>query len=1122
MKLRRGRLVLLLGIASVLVLSLIFYGQVSKLSVPNLNFEPPDESGRDIDSDNDGLSDYDEYFIYYTNETNWDTDGDGYSDYGELFYYTPQTDPLVSASKPELPALAIGDFAVNSNNAVLLVNISSDIPDATKYKLEMTDQNGNPKPNSFYCSPYYSRDKQIIVSLLCPTVDGGVETIYYRVSAVHEISVNGIFNIELRVSNYSDVIPAVFNFTYRQLDFSLQANPIQSLPGSVMVTAIPTAPADVNLRNSLLSQAEVYLFCTYGGIPGISSGECWSSHSEDGGNSMRLNFRSSSNITVRLSDVGNGFFSMYTKNKGLGSISPVLLNVSPPANTPFFPRFPLDKTSITITDGSYVILPFCNSTADTNYQLELPIDIQAINTTYTTYSVAKISGAQPGYQRFNYSKLAGQYNYFKLIFNTSLQSGIREMKLSCSSNWNNYQTINLTIKPRPNVALPKRLVTSFTWSNFGEFGKDYADYLSIYRGLGFNTVPGVGLHYQNPDVSNTKYFPEPANRTGPIWADMKYGVEHSTFHGTLYDSYSQSRMTFGNALKAFTWPPPNISASFVDSLPLDNKSVVLNGYYFDSGEYKLNASNTRLLNFSIIDILASNDYLNDYGKPGFAFDSIYMPSGYVLDTTNEYNLWSKAIAFYSKTEVIDMAYRGYFFQYNLELLRRLMARYKPDYIFIDTEIGYPSFELPYSESKTLVKQIKYSSNSARLYLPASQRYETDYEYAHRIADDFLGETVDAIHDGSSTTKISIYSSQATGNAGYFAFPFDILENHSIIIGPDVFTETRYKKPYCDMLKENRDFLDARLNPGEPKQEMLPWLSSGTYGQVEPEVMFNAVTETLLCGATGFAFYSRTDVDDFDEILKMSEAIGLIAPYEDIIMDGEFADSNIQDVVNAVVSGYKLNNNYLLALIPLNESLPVSFNLTVDYGNYTVTDLRYNQVSNMSGTLLSISKAITNSTVILIIKDSNCIDGVQNGGETGVDCGGPCAVCSVTPPDGGGGGGGGGGRKIVPPVDLPVGGDGLGGLGRCQELWQCGTWSECVNGTMTRACEDLKVCETEEDKPETQASCDTNNGSSGLVRYDLIFAEVIFIIGVIGIVVLFMLKLRSGKSKKENKGSSVTS
>ena len=100
MKLRRGRLVLLLGIASVLVLSLIFYGQVSKLSVPNLNFEPPDESGRDIDSDNDGLSDYDEYFIYYTNETNWDTDGDGYSDYGELFYYTPQTDPLVSASKP--------------------------------------------------------------------------------------------------------------------------------------------------------------------------------------------------------------------------------------------------------------------------------------------------------------------------------------------------------------------------------------------------------------------------------------------------------------------------------------------------------------------------------------------------------------------------------------------------------------------------------------------------------------------------------------------------------------------------------------------------------------------------------------------------------------------------------------------------------------------------------------------------------------------------------------------------------------------------------------------------------------------------------------------------------------
>ncbi len=42
--------------------------------------------------------------------------------------------------------------------------------------------------------------------------------------------------------------------------------------------------------------------------------------------------------------------------------------------------------------------------------------------------------------------------------------------------------------------------------------------------------------------------------------------------------------------------------------------------------------------------------------------------------------------------------------------------------------------------------------------------------------------------------------------------------------------------------------------------------------------------------------------------------------------------------------------------------------------------------------------------------ATCSDGIQNQGETGVDCGGPCAACPSAPaaPSGGGGGGGGGG------------------------------------------------------------------------------------------------------------------
>ena len=51
-----------------------------------------DEELMERDSDGDGLSDYDEIYIYGTDPLNPDTDGDGLSDYDEIFLYG--TDPL--------------------------------------------------------------------------------------------------------------------------------------------------------------------------------------------------------------------------------------------------------------------------------------------------------------------------------------------------------------------------------------------------------------------------------------------------------------------------------------------------------------------------------------------------------------------------------------------------------------------------------------------------------------------------------------------------------------------------------------------------------------------------------------------------------------------------------------------------------------------------------------------------------------------------------------------------------------------------------------------------------------------------------------------------------------------
>jgi outer membrane protein OmpA-like peptidoglycan-associated protein/opacity protein-like surface antigen len=53
-----------------------------------------------IDSDNDGLTDYDEVYLYLTDPCNTDTDGDNISDYDEIHLYG--TDPLLADSDRDL------------------------------------------------------------------------------------------------------------------------------------------------------------------------------------------------------------------------------------------------------------------------------------------------------------------------------------------------------------------------------------------------------------------------------------------------------------------------------------------------------------------------------------------------------------------------------------------------------------------------------------------------------------------------------------------------------------------------------------------------------------------------------------------------------------------------------------------------------------------------------------------------------------------------------------------------------------------------------------------------------------------------------------------------------------
>jgi hypothetical protein len=90
----------------------------------------------------------------------------------------------------------------------------------------------------------------------------------------------------------------------------------------------------------------------------------------------------------------------------------------------------------------------------------------------------------------------------------------------------------------------------------------------------------------------------------------------------------------------------------------------------------------------------------------------------------------------------------------------------------------------------------------------------------------------------------------------------------------------------------------------------------------------------------------------------------------------------------------------------------------------------------SGTCTYVTTACYNST---------CGDHTCNGEETSVNCPADCTSGSGTGTTSSGGGGGGGG---IPITKANV---------TCTQSWQCGDWSECVDGKETRTCTDVNDC-----------------------------------------------------------------
>ena len=225
-----------------------------------------------------------------------------------------------------------------------------------------------------------------------------------------------------------------------------------------------------------------------------------------------------------------------------------------------------------------------------------------------------------------------------------------------TSDW---QHLSIRCVAMPQVALPKQLMTSITWSSDDSLlldnGAEYS-FLRAYRSLGFNTVPLVSMPSMFINKaeagSNNSIAPGawrwmyPSNRSGPLW------------QGT---GSQEGALLFGPEVSA---PDPSGGASSCKKPP--------------------NAS--------------------------------LLPAGLTDDqAATEMKKWQAAFEFSQKTNGhLDVAYDGVFSRVNTESFCTMMSLTRPDWAFMDDE----AFGEGWGTWRTEVAQ---SGNAAARAMPGEQQ-----------------------------------------------------------------------------------------------------------------------------------------------------------------------------------------------------------------------------------------------------------------------------------------------------------------------------------------------------------------------------------------------------------------
>jgi hypothetical protein len=116
------------------------------------------------------------------------------------------------------------------------------------------------------------------------------------------------------------------------------------------------------------------------------------------------------------------------------------------------------------------------------------------------------------------------------------------------------------------------------------------------------------------------------------------------------------------------------------------------------------------------------------------------------------------------------------------------------------------------------------------------------------------------------------------------------------------------------------------------------------------------------GASGFSYYAGSDFHDMQYFVSIADAMRLLSPHEDLIIDGSLAP--LTSSSGCVASAMGLAGTYLIGVTPLELNAPVSFTFrAANAGPHELMDVDTGKVvQRVAGADVVVTATLAKTTV----------------------------------------------------------------------------------------------------------------------------------------------------------------